>query len=1025
MRILAKGIQWLRQQKPKVHKRHVLIITSVAILAVFAYIGSAHSALAGTDIILTPLSWLLYALMSFFGLLLSKFFIILIGVAQYNDFRNAAVIDTGWKVVRDVSNMFFIFVMLIIAFGTLFQVQKYRYNALLKNVVLMAVLINFSNTITFFFIDLMQVIALTFVNAIAGTLVGNITSMVGVRAILIFDMGNRPTGASDLQVFATALLAAIMLGITCLVVLLYALLFLIRIIALWLLTTLSPLAYLLSTFPGTAQYAHRWWSEFWKYATIGPVMAFMLWLALSVGAAGKATIDVSTTDISPKVNYLGGDISSGDNINSFLMEAGRAQNITNFLVAIIILVGGLTITAQFGVAGGQMAGKLAQNIQKTGVNVGKGTARLPFRAARGLAQEVYTKTPLQRVSENFAGGAMSRLAALNLKGQRIPFAARWAEKKQRDLNEMRKKRTEQRQKEMGALDPENTGDRRILSYWANQKVTDMTSAVNRHSIEQAQRRAPMTITDTPTRLKVVEWLAHHPRNLRELPNSQWFGDKDKGFPEGIRHDILNQQLIKDPRFQDVDVDKISGQREQHRWFGGQGQPTPTPTPPGGGGGGAAGGGGGGGARGTSFMRAASADTDMRADNRVTSWKNVLRNAQGAGDKQVYMGMDFRNPAVQSALGLTGREAGYSFRSAEDKEKAIGALTPAFRAQRMEALAKEGTVNPVEIERRVDDEVGQFQQGIRNADDVRMINTGGADNARHTARHERAHGQIKRMPDDQLETFYNQRLGASGGALLNQARTQWAGSKLNDTDLKREVLTEMMASSVGGAMRGKQRGAVSFEGVTGVVRGEDGKETPITPGEIALGLRQAIQNLPKTTVAQKATPMTSARTEPVARTATPKAPPVTSATPTGPGVTSVSEVATGQKPAEAPTVAGTPHREGGGAAGQAVTRETVRETRVEQAAPKQAEQPGEGAVDAAHLDSSALSKIALTAAGILAQLKKRPDADSLRSAGGRLQAELGSVPSKDAAGRKKFIDDWEDFQAQAKRLIENNSPPTTK
>ena len=114
----------------------------------------------------TVINWL--------GKLLVGIFQVTTWIFQYNEFIKSPAVKQGWAVVRDLCNMFFVVVLLIIAFATILRVEAYHYKKLLPRLVIMAVLINFSKTICGLFIDFRQVVMLTFVNGFANALGGEL-----------------------------------------------------------------------------------------------------------------------------------------------------------------------------------------------------------------------------------------------------------------------------------------------------------------------------------------------------------------------------------------------------------------------------------------------------------------------------------------------------------------------------------------------------------------------------------------------------------------------------------------------------------------------------------------------------------------------------------------------------------------------------------------------------------------------------------------------------------------------------------
>ena len=130
----------------------------------------------------------------------------------------------------------------------------------------------------------------------------------------------------------------------------------VRIIALWLLIILSPLAYALRVIPNTEKYASQWWSEFGKYAVVGPVMAFFLWIALALVNSGSSctTSDINqdcqsnpiaAADKSPDQSVVSSlkqaETDTEAARSDFISEALSVDRLITFVVGIIFLMMGL------------------------------------------------------------------------------------------------------------------------------------------------------------------------------------------------------------------------------------------------------------------------------------------------------------------------------------------------------------------------------------------------------------------------------------------------------------------------------------------------------------------------------------------------------------------------------------------------------------------------------------------------------------------------------------------------------------
>src|SRR3989344_3450066 len=73
--------------------------------------------------------------------------------AQGNYLQDITIVQTSWTVFRDFANMFFILILVIIAFATIFDVQRYNWRGLMAKFLIAALLIHFSLVISQFIIN--------------------------------------------------------------------------------------------------------------------------------------------------------------------------------------------------------------------------------------------------------------------------------------------------------------------------------------------------------------------------------------------------------------------------------------------------------------------------------------------------------------------------------------------------------------------------------------------------------------------------------------------------------------------------------------------------------------------------------------------------------------------------------------------------------------------------------------------------------------------------------------------------------
>lgn len=308
-----------------------------------------HATLAGVaGYAADAIAWVLQMIGNLLGVLFVKVtHLLIMDIAPYSNFIGALPgvnntthpVTVGWTIVRDFSNMFFIVILLVIAFGTMLGFKDYDYKTLLPRLLVMAVFINFSRTITGIIIDGAQVLMLTFVNAFQAAAGGNVINGLGIDALYQLSSTNVPDGEL-LNYVASYLLADIFLGIALMVMLILVLTLIARIVMLWTITIMSPLAFFLSTFPKGKEYYAQWWKQLICWAGSGPVLAFFLWLALSTIATTGASL--SNTNIQQASRPLEGAQGVG-----LVSEAAQEPNIIKFIVGIMMLLLGVQVSQQF------------------------------------------------------------------------------------------------------------------------------------------------------------------------------------------------------------------------------------------------------------------------------------------------------------------------------------------------------------------------------------------------------------------------------------------------------------------------------------------------------------------------------------------------------------------------------------------------------------------------------------------------------------------------------------------------------
>ncbi|MCF7860546.1 hypothetical protein K9M09_02905, partial [Patescibacteria group bacterium] len=342
-------------------------------------------------------------------------------IATYQNFISSGAVVEGWVVVRDLANMFFVVILLIIAFATILHLEDYNYKKWLPKLILMAILINFSKTICGLLIDVAQIVMLTFVNAFKDVAGGNLVDMLGIKSIVTIAEGSEDVGF-------WAIVGAYILGLIYMIVALVVIttmmmVLAMRIVMIWIYVVLSPLAYLLSAFPGGAKYASEWWSEFIKNLVVGPVLAFFIWLsfaALQTGSYGDisqmAGPNASSTAEQTEFANSIGTADELDKKPSLITEASTPGVLIKFIIGIGMLIGGLKIAQQIGGAAGSVAGKGMNKLS----SMGTATAGFAGRAGKwGLRTAGHNLADVRDSASKKLGVDLNFVAANKRRQQKV------------------------------------------------------------------------------------------------------------------------------------------------------------------------------------------------------------------------------------------------------------------------------------------------------------------------------------------------------------------------------------------------------------------------------------------------------------------------------------------------------------------------------------------------------------------------------------------------------------------------------
>ncbi len=264
--------------------------------------------------------------------------------------ENILIVSTTWKILRDFSNMIFIILLVYLAFGTIFDYGKYKFQSnIIVKFIIVAVLINFSLVIGNLIVDFCQVLSNIFLGSI-----GNVGDRLGqyLNPSLLLPSADA-VGATLISLVFAVILSLIFL-FSLLVALVFAI---VRVPIIWGLLILSPFAWMSHIIPGADKWWNKWWSDFWGWNLFLPVYLFFMYLGL---------LFLSQKDVIMKAVITAQ--SSGADPTSAPLLSGLTNSLSFNLVFFYLF-------AAFVMIGGTVAAKNVTSMMGTGFDKGLGWAK--------------------------------------------------------------------------------------------------------------------------------------------------------------------------------------------------------------------------------------------------------------------------------------------------------------------------------------------------------------------------------------------------------------------------------------------------------------------------------------------------------------------------------------------------------------------------------------------------------------------------------------------------------------------------
>lgn len=358
-----------------------------------------------------------YQVPAFLLWLVAYVFNVLIYVSLSSDLFKMPFVAEAWGIVRDLSNLFFILILLYIAIKIILDLGGGEAKKMIARVIIVALLINFSMFFTGIIIDTANITALIFYNQVSTRIenekgerinyspVGNENDIAGA-IVTNFD----PTTAIDAQFFTAAkavygkevhrneedykkdktpmsliiallVFAGSLLYYVAIVLAIVSVAFLVRLIELWVLIIFSPFAFITSTMPGLASSSvlgglgwNEWLKRLIKTAFMAPIFMFFLYFIFMLIQNKEGGL---FGGIIPHANATG---SSGAQLIKLLLAILLPLCLTQFLLYKALKYAVLS------------SGKIGEMAEKAIVGGAKAAVGLAVGAATGGAGLALTST---------------------------------------------------------------------------------------------------------------------------------------------------------------------------------------------------------------------------------------------------------------------------------------------------------------------------------------------------------------------------------------------------------------------------------------------------------------------------------------------------------------------------------------------------------------------------------------------------------------------------------------------------------
>lgn len=298
----------------------------------------------------------------------------LVTIASYRAYFNEDFVQTGWGTIRDLANLCFILVLMIIALMSILRVEESVVRKLLPRFVFAVLTVNFS----FFFCRVVVSFADGLSQGFQPAIGGMGDAIFGyVQAFKLTETSGLATGSVSQGSVTAGIMSVFLLGLLMLAIYFVVAALGVRIIALCVLIILAPVAFLAMILPSTSDLFSKWMHNLFSYAIWGPASLFFLWLSVITYTSTRSPLT------------LGFDAISSQPIQGISATTG---GLMKFIIVMIFLY--------LGVIAGKLLGNTGGDL---GIKFGKGAAKFAAKTAAFGLGGIATATGTKGLFKGFKG----------------------------------------------------------------------------------------------------------------------------------------------------------------------------------------------------------------------------------------------------------------------------------------------------------------------------------------------------------------------------------------------------------------------------------------------------------------------------------------------------------------------------------------------------------------------------------------------------------------------------------------------